>query len=376
VAGSLLSRAVMGPEISGTQLDFQDSWIIEMAGTYHHNGTVDDNDGIYLHEQAAGQTIQLRRSVIADVQDDAIDTLGSTVLLDDVIVRDATDKAISIFNGDVTLHRGLLVNADIGIEAKGSGNSTADVGVDHTTITDVRRGVRAFDKDSPDPNVKITFDIANSIIDVRPGGDPLYTDYDPADLRVNYTWVDETWLHPGSGQGNVTGQPLFVDPAAHDYRLAEGSPAIDNGDPDSPPDPDGSRTDMGYFTSLRNLPPAADFNGDGQLDATDIDLLCAAIASGEFAPEFDLDGNAAVDSADLDYLVRELLHTTYGDANLDGSFDSGDLVFIFQAGHYEDNVPANSGWATGDWNCDGDFTSSDLVVAFQAGGYVAAARSG
>ncbi len=168
VAHSLLSRAVMGPEITNTQLDFYASWIIEMAGVYHHNGTVDDNDGIYLHEQAAGQTIQLRQSVIANVQDDGIDTLGSIIQVDDVIVRDVTDKTISIFNGEVTVQHGLLVNGDIGIEAKGSGDSTADVHVDRTTIADVNWGIRAFDKGSPDPNVKISYDIVDSIIEVRP----------------------------------------------------------------------------------------------------------------------------------------------------------------------------------------------------------------
>ena len=182
IADSLLSRAVMGPEITNTQLDFQDSWIIEMAGIYHHNGTVDDNDGIYLHEQAAGQTITLHRSVVANVQDDGIDTLGSTVLVDDVIVRDVTDKTISVFNGEVTVLRGLLINGDIGIEAKGSGSSTADVHIDRTTIANVNAGVRAFDKDSPDPNVKITYDIVNSVIAVRPGGDPLVHGLRPGGL--------------------------------------------------------------------------------------------------------------------------------------------------------------------------------------------------
>jgi hypothetical protein len=62
----------------------------------------------------------------------------------------------------------------------------------------------------------------------------------------------------------------------------------------------------------------------------------------------------------------------YGDANLDGIFNSSDLVQIFQRGQYEDGRTGNSGWAEGDWNCDGEFNSSDLVLAFQTGGYTAA----
>ena len=61
----------------------------------------------------------------------------------------------------------------------------------------------------------------------------------------------------------------------------------------------------------------------------------------------------------------------YGDSNLDGYFDSADLVQIFQRGEYEDDVPNNSIWEDGDWNGDGDFTTSDLTKAFQVGTYVA-----
>jgi hypothetical protein len=63
------------------------------------------------------------------------------------------------------------------------------------------------------------------------------------------------------------------------------------------------------------------------------------------------------------------LNTWIGDANLDGTFGSEDLVTVFQAGQYEDNVVGNSTWSTGDWNTDTDFTTADLVVAFQDGGY-------
>ncbi len=366
---SLLSRAVMGPEISNTSLDFENSWIIEMAGIYHHNGTVDDNDGIYLHEQRAGQLIQMRHSVVAGVQDDGIDTLGSDVLLQDVIIRDVTDKAISVFNGETTVQRSLLVNADIGIETKGAGTSTARTVVDQTTIANVNWAIRAHDKGSPDPDVQITYDIRNSILHVSPGGDALFTDYDPADLHVNYTWVAEPWEHAGSGTGNLLSEPEFADLPQNDYRLRPGSLAIDAGDPESPWDADGTRPDLGYRPYSEASGPLGDFNGDGQIDAADLDLLCAAI--GASAPEaaFDLNQSGTVDESDLDTMLTDLLKTTRGDANLDGIFDSSDLVLVFQAGQYEDTVGGNSGWATGDWNCDGEFTTDDLVAAFQAGSY-------
>ncbi|MCA9198144.1 MAG: hypothetical protein KDA87_11420, partial [Planctomycetales bacterium] len=69
------------------------------------------------------------------------------------------------------------------------------------------------------------------------------------------------------------------------------------------------------------------------------------------------------------YLDHFLGGASIGDANLDGRFDSADLVLVFTAGGYEDNVLQNSNWDQGDWNCDGEFDSSDLVAAFQTGGY-------
>ena len=69
------------------------------------------------------------------------------------------------------------------------------------------------------------------------------------------------------------------------------------------------------------------------------------------------------------FWVHELKNTYYGDANLDGEFDSADLVQVFEANEYEDDIPNNSGWADGDWDGDREFTSQDLVLAFQDAGY-------
>jgi hypothetical protein len=116
---------------------------------------------------------------------------------------------------------------------------------------------------------------------------------------------------------------------------------------------------------------SGDVNDDGQVNVADIDFLCAAVLAGTANPLFDLDGDDTVDKQDLTFLVRDILQTSAGDANLDGIFDSADLILVFQRGHYEDNTPRNSGWGDGDWNCDGEFDSGDLVAAFQAGAYTA-----
>jgi hypothetical protein len=72
--------------------------------------------------------------------------------------------------------------------------------------------------------------------------------------------------------------------------------------------------------------------------------------------------------------VHNTLNTWMGDANLDGLFDTSDLVAALSTGEYEDAINVNSTWAEGDWNGDKDFNSSDLVTALSDGGYEAGPR--
>ncbi len=113
----------------------------------------------------------------------------------------------------------------------------------------------------------------------------------------------------------------------------------------------------------------ADINDDGVLNAADADLLSLIIRRNGADAVADLSIDGKVDQTDLGLWIHEHRKSYFGDANLDGQFNSQDLTLVFQAGEYEDFVEANTGWADGDWNADGEFSSSDLVVAFQDGGY-------
>lgn len=121
------------------------------------------------------------------------------------------------------------------------------------------------------------------------------------------------------------------------------------------------------LTPFSNM--TGDFSGNGALDVTDIDELSVQVRGATNDARFDLNGNSLVDNADLAVWVHDLKKTYFGDADLDGQFNSQDLTLVFQAGRYEDAIQGNSGWASGDWNADAEFTSSDLVIAFQDGGY-------
>ena len=65
-----------------------------------------------------------------------------------------------------------------------------------------------------------------------------------SDYTVNFSLCNTETI---AGTGNIAADPQFVAPADSVFLLQPGSPCIDAGDPESPFDPDGTRTDMGAF---------------------------------------------------------------------------------------------------------------------------------
>ena len=116
-----------------------------------------------------------------------------------------------------------------------------------------------------------------------------------------------------------------------------------------------------------------DLNYNGALDQHDLDILTKNVAVGATNLKLDIDDNESVSVSDVYHWVTELKSTWLGDANLDGEFNSRDLVDVFKSGKYESGHMAS--WAEGDWNADERFDSSDIIVAFQDSGYEVGART-
>jgi hypothetical protein len=110
-----------------------------------------------------------------------------------------------------------------------------------------------------------------------------------------------------------------------------------------------------------------DFNGDGLLTTVDIDDLTGQSAAGTHPVAYDLNTDALVNEGDVNVWVKDLFNSWIGDADLNGEFNSSDLVTVLASGTYEADVAAV--WSTGDFNGDGRANSSDLVAALADGGY-------
>lgn len=304
----VFARCVMGPEISATALQFEDSWIMDMSAK-------DDADGIYVHSQGSDQICLMRGGVVANVVDDGIDLLGAVITIEDVIIRDCDDKGISAYNGVTDISHCLVVNNNrspedptvASIAAKVTSGSTTMVNLDHTTIVTTRTpgvvdfGIQSHNKYG-ETRGQIIWNIVNSIIDAT----------DPIDVQVPYLESDVTIDHSDvfgefwPGPGNINVAPAFVDPDHSDYHLQSQaghwdamtgdwmadqatSPCIDAGCQADPighePFPNGGIVNMGFYAgtaqasrSYFNGPVcetivAGDINGDCLVDFKDFALM-------------------------------------------------------------------------------------------------------
>ncbi len=124
-----------------------------------------------------------------------------------------------------------------------------------------------------------------------------------------------------------------------------------------------------YRDQIESRYQFGDFDDDAQLTVADLNLLTDATRSGQSEIAFDLNRDLVVDGEDRRIWVEDLKGTSFGDTNLDGFFESQDIILVMQAGEYEKDMNGLSTWGTGDWNGDSAFDSADFVLAFQSGTY-------
>ncbi len=182
----------------------------------------------------------------------------------------------------------------------------------------------------------------------------------------------------------VNGEPTSDDGLGAGYfaNLVEGLHIGGGGDLGTQYRFDGSIDDVGIFDEALTQDQIAsimvngvqaylgipgDYNGNGVLDAEDLDLQASVgIATQDLTYDLNQDGVVDFEGDRIEWL-HTLKEVYVGDANLDGLFDSGDFVEVFTAGKYETGQAAL--WNEGDWNGDLLFDTSDFVAAFTDGGY-------
>jgi hypothetical protein len=119
---------------------------------------------------------------------------------------------------------------------------------------------------------------------------------------------------------------------------------------------------------VRTVPILGDLNGDDAVGADDIDELYGHVGLHE--PEFDVNGDWAVNTDDVGSLVRDVLASEYGDADLDGDVDWRDYLTLKRS---ITQPPAAPGWAEGNFDGQPGVGWGDYALARDGFGFPGAA---
>lgn len=117
---------------------------------------------------------------------------------------------------------------------------------------------------------------------------------------------------------------------------------------------------IAYEDQIRDVadfgPEPGDFNGNGEIDAHDIDRIFAAAENRDHNCNYDFTDNGLVTRADIDALLVSA-QTLPGDANLDGTIGFPDFLLLARS-FGEDGA----GWGGGDFDGDGSTTFGDFIL--------------
>jgi hypothetical protein len=128
---------------------------------------------------------------------------------------------------------------------------------------------------------------------------------------ITYTNIQGEW----EGEGNISSNPLFINPENGDFTLAEESPCIDAGTADL--DGDGYDDTSDYFGEAPDMGAyefegssiAGDLNGDGLFNVLDIVMLVdIVLGNADPVSSGDLNGDGLLNVLDIVMLVDIILN--------------------------------------------------------------------
>jgi len=167
------------------------------------------------------------------------------------------------------------------------------------------------------------FSASGGLWDVGTGAVELNGTYDMMGNMGEMQENDVNFLYPAASHMHRWGPGASIVPSSF---AAYGGWTGFNGNQSA------ENTFVGLRVAALYVAPPGDFDGDGDVDALDIDALADAIRLGLTDAKYDLTGDSLINTADLDMMVRSLVETTigngteYGDFSLDGQIDTTDLT--------------------------------------------------
>ena len=114
--------------------------------------------------------------------------------------------------------------------------------------------------------------------------------------------------------------------------------------------------------ALSRVQILGDFNDDGLVNATDIDLLSTETRAGTHDAFYDVTGDSLVNAADRTFWVEDIKSTVFGDATLDQSVNFDDFLLL------SNRFGQAGGWGLGDFDGDAIVGFPDFLVLSAAFG--------
>jgi hypothetical protein len=280
--------------------------VVHVDGDYGLNQMLVVSNSVFIHNAGGAVLSWCDSKVLNNI---FIDNLGAAV---GQYWGDTFDVEYNVFSNNeaIILPSGVMaqeVYGPIYIINNTFCNNRCSVGEDYGIIV-------IWDEHSFNP----AYSIKNNIF----WGDTLYPIINGQYYYFNYFHISYSDIRGGyDGLGNIDFDPLFIDTASGDYRIRWDSPCVDAGDPSSPPDPNGSRADMGAlqpFIPIFEYYIPGDINGDSNCLGSDVtygvryfkgwgnpppDSVYDDSTSSWLYAAGDVNGNCEFRGSDITYLV-------------------------------------------------------------------------
>ncbi len=123
-------------------------------------------------------------------------------------------------------------------------------------------------------------------------GADIFNYLNSASISMSYSDIGTTFGSYNNGSGNLSTDPLFVNPSSNDFHLSSTSPVIDKGtalgapttDIEGNPRPSGQGIDIGAYeyTTLKTLTVSKLGTGSGTVTSSDGKISCGVSCSSQF----------------------------------------------------------------------------------------------
>ena len=231
VGNSALSATVRRCHVNNYSETIYNSTPVLAEDCLLENMTAPDSDALEIQGALAAWHCTVRRCEArhsTGSNSDSYDFNGSSgVLLEDCIAHDFSDKGLSLgasgaggtADFGITVRNCLFYNVDTGIAIKDG----STLSLFQTTIADSANGLRLYQKyTTPADGGHVT----NGWNVLLWGTTNTVSLLNNSSLALDYSDLQATnW----PGTSNLSSDPLFVNAAQHDYRLATGSPCLGTG---------------------------------------------------------------------------------------------------------------------------------------------------